>query len=403
MCFASRYRRLVLCLAAIMAVANGCARAGGSDPLRKAYAFLDSRMDRRAQGATLRLIQSYVPTTTFSNGDTSYTYDDAVAIIAFLARGRSDDVARARVLADSLVYVQRHDPAADGRLRDAYHAEQFVRANGTPNIANAASHTGNLAWAGMALAQLYRATKQQPYLDAALALANFIQTNTFDIRGGNGGYTGGFDAGGQKVQYKSSEHNIDVYAFFTMLNALSGDTSWQARASHALKLVAATWDAPRGFFWIGTGLDGKTINKSDPVPEDVQTWSFLATHRTKFRGSIDWALTNLTATRGGFDGLSFSLDDRSGVWFEGTAHAAAALRARALGKDAEMAATLISDIETGQTSAPNADGHGIDAASKDGLRTGDGAGDAYYAALHIGATAWYCLAKQGKNPFQLLR
>jgi hypothetical protein len=51
--------------------------------------------------------------------------------------------------------------------------------------------------------------------------------------------------------------------------------------------------------------------------------------------------------------------------------------------------------------APNADDLGIDAASKDGLKTGDG-GDKYYASLHIGATAWYCLAGQSANPFRFL-
>jgi hypothetical protein len=73
-----------------------------------------------------------------------------------------------------------------------------------------------------------------------------------------------------------------------------------------------------------------------------------------------------------------------------------------LGSDAQTATTLIGDIEAGQTNAPNADGRGIDAASKDGLKTGDGGGDKYYASLHIGATAWYCLAKQSANPFRLL-
>lgn len=95
------------------------------------------------------------------------------------------------------------------------------------------------------------------------------------------------------------------------------------------------------------------------------------------------------------------MKDRSGVWFEGTGHAAAALEARNLFGDAESAAKFLSDIEIGQTDAPNADGKGIDAASKDGLKTGDG-GDEYFASLHIGATSWYCLAKQSANPFRLI-
>jgi hypothetical protein len=125
----------------------------------------------------------------------------------------------------------------------------------------------------------------------------------------------------------------------------------------------------------------------------VQTWSFLSTHLKK--PSIDWALANLSATGGDFDGLSFQVRDRSGVWFEGTAHAAAALFARG---DTDKAEELITDIEIGQAGAPNTDGSGIVAASKDGLKTND-SGDVYFAALHTGATGWYCIAKHRANPF----
>ena len=37
------------------------------NPLANAYAFLTERMDRYAHGGALRLVQSYVPTATFSN------------------------------------------------------------------------------------------------------------------------------------------------------------------------------------------------------------------------------------------------------------------------------------------------------------------------------------------------
>jgi hypothetical protein len=372
------------------------------NPLANAYAFLAERMDRYAQGGTLRLVQSYVPTATFSNGDISYTYDDNAMLIALLARGQPDDVARARVLGDGLLYVQAHDPLADGRVRDAYHAKSLVGAHDAPQIANTGAHTGNLAWTGMALAQLYGRVKDPKYLKAALRLANFIEQNFYDARG-IGGYTGGFEADRKKITYKSTEQNIDVYALFTMLARLAGDAAWQNRAACAQKMIAAMWDTKQGFFWIGTGLDGQSINKLDPVPEDVQTWSFLSLSLRQYQPSIDWALANLSANGGAFHGLSFAANDRSGVWFEGTAHAADALAARNLSGDARAAAKLLGDIEIGQAHAQNANGKGIVAASKDRLKTGDGADDRYYAALHIGATAWYCLTKQGMNPFRLLR
>lgn len=386
----------------LLPAADGSARPRPHDPLARAYAFLYGDMDRYAQGATLRLAQSYVPTSTFSNGDISYTYDDAVTVVALLARGTPGDIARARVLGDSLLSLQARDPAGDGRLRDAYYARLTVNASSAPAVANWGAHAGNLAWAGLAFAQLYRATGDSKYLAAALTLANFVQKNFSDARGIEG-YFGGFAAKGEKIAYKSTEHNIDLYGLFTVLARLTGDAAWKTRADRALKMIEAMWNAKQGFFWIGTGLDGQSINKLDPVPEDVQTWSFLSLRLAQYRRSIDWALANLSAMGSPFHGLSFAANDRTGVWFEGTAHAAAALQNRGLPSDRQTAAKLLKDIEIGQAQAPNADGEGIDAASKDGLKTGDGADDRYNAALHAGATAWYCLAKQAIDPFRLLR
>jgi hypothetical protein len=362
-------------------------------PLDNAYGFIDTMMDLHAQGATLRLVQSFVPTPTFDNGDVSYTYDDAVLIIALLQRGSDDDKARARILGDSLVYAQDHDEADDGRVRDAYHSDPFVKKDGTPSVASKSSYTGNLAWSAIALMQLYHATKDETYRAAARKLADFIVATAFDTRG-KGGFNGGLTAGGQTLLWKSTEHNIDCYALFKML----GD---KANAKHALSLIKAMWSRKQGHFFIGTTTDGKTINHDDPNPEDVQTWSFLATGLATHQGSIDWALANLSATSGDFQGLSFEDRDRSGVWFEGTAHAAAALEARGQTGDLNAAELLLLDIETGQASAPNADGRGIDAASKDGLKTDDN-GDAYYASLHTGATGWYCIARQAGNPFKFI-
>jgi hypothetical protein len=381
----------VLTLALLLAPTTALA---DPTPLDRAYLFLDRMMDLHAQGDTLRLAQSYLPTSTFDNGDVSYTYDDAVMIIALLARGTDDDIARARILGDSLVTAQERDAAGDGRLRDAYHSDPFLKADDTPRVASAGSFTGNMAWAGLALMQLFHATRDERYRAAAQGLGAFIVANALDMRG-RGGFTGGLKANGDKLLWKSTEHNIDAHALFKML----GD---KPHARTALAFVKSMWSRRGGFYFIGSGLDGVTINRDDPTPEDVQTWSYLATGLKARAGSIDWALANLSATSGGFEGLSFEVRDRSGVWFEGTAHAAAALQVRAGSGDLDAAELLLLDIETGQLLAPNADGNGIDAASKDGLKTDD-AGDAYYAALHTGATAWYCLARQAANPFKAMK
>lgn len=367
------------------------ATAAQAEPLDQAYTFLRQMMDLHAQGDSLRLAQSYVSTPTFDGGDISYTYDDGVMVVALLAHG---DKARAKLLGDSLVYAQAHDAAADGRLRDAYHSDPFLKNDGSPNVASKSSFTGNMAWTGIALVQLHRATGERKYLDAAIAIANYIQVSANDTRG-KGGYTGGVSGNGGKLLWKSAEHNIDLTGFFTMLAKATHDAAWTARARHALGFVKSMWNKRQGYYHIGTGLDGVSVNHDDPTPEDVQTWSYLSTHLARHQSSLDWALANLSATGGDFDGLSFEVRDRSGVWFEGTAHAAAALFARG---DTDKAEELITDIEIGQAGAPNTDRNGIVAASKDGLKTNDG-GDAYFAALHTGATGWYCIAKLHANPF----
>ena len=369
-------------------------------PLDNAYTFIDTMMDMHAQGTTLRLVQGFVPTPTFDDGDVSYTYDDDVLTIALLKRGTDDDLSRAKLLGDSIVYAQTNDPLADGRVRNAYHSNPFLKRDGAVNVSDGGSDTGNMAWTGMGLVQLYRVTRDETYLTAAQKIAGFIAANDTDTRG-KGGYVGGFKANQTKNLWKSTEHNIDCTALFSMLFEATHDPQWKADARHALVFVKSMWSRKGGFYWVGTLTDGKTINRDEPTPEDVQTWSYLATGLAAHQGSIDWALANLQATSGSFQGLSFSLADRSGAWFEGTGHAAAALEARATGDDLNEAQILLNDIEIGQTSAPNADGNGIDAASKDGLLTGDGS-DAYYAALHTGATGWYCIAKQNGNPFKLL-
>jgi hypothetical protein len=388
-------RRTALAAAFALAALTGAARA--DEPLDKAYDFLDRMMDLYDQGDTLRLVQSYVPTPTFDDGDVSYSYDDDVMIAALLARGTRDDRDRARVLGESLLAAQANDPLADGRVRNAYHAHALLK-HGAPNVASGGSDCGNLAWTGLAFLHLFHATKDARYLAAAESIASFVRTNAYDTRGA-GGYTGGFMPNQTKILWKSTEHNLDLYALFAMLWHATRDKAWSADAKHALTFVKAMWNRRGGYFQIGTGNDGVTIDTGDPTPEDVQTWSFLSTGLVKYDGSINWALDNLSATGGDFDGLSFEVSDRSGVWFEGTAHAAAALEARGGDGDADEAATLIADIETGQANAPNGDGSGIDAASKDGLQT-DGSGDAYYAALHIGATGWYALAKLAADPFK---
>jgi len=392
-----------LAVSALLLAATVCG-SDRSNPVQSsssasdAYTFLYNMMDTYGSGSTMRLPPSYVTTTAFEAGDVAYVYDSDVAIIALLKRGNTTDLARAEVMGNAIIYAQVHDPAGDGRIRNSYHTDPLIRPNGAVNINDTGGYTGNEAWTGMALMQLYHATGVTSYLTAAESLAVYIQTTAYSVTG-SGGYTAGTNAAGRKLTYKVTEHQIDLYGFFTMLDQASGNSAYTADAAHAYDELMALWNASGGYYYVGTLGDGATIYKAlNLTPEDIQSWSYLATHLSSHQQSIDWALSNLSVTGGPFGGVEFDVgDNNSGVWFEGTAHMAAALRIRALAADDETAALLISDLGKAQSYGPNTNGLGIIASSINGLQAGRS--DQYDSALHVGTTAWYCLAAESANPF----
>src|SRR3954469_16635215 len=262
-----------------------------SASVTNAYAFLDQMMDAYATGTTTRLAQSYADQIGLQSS--AFTYDNALILCAYLVRGNSSDIARAQVLGNGLLYAQRTDPAADGRFRQAYFVDH---ADGSGALVNPGfsffqgSAVGDVAWAGIALAQLFQRTRVQKYLDGAVKAATFIETTTRDNSNvPPGGY---FFGNGQSN--KSTEHNIDVYALFTMLGELTGNATWFNGAQHARAFVEAMFDAPTGHFW--TGTSDPTHIFYDNSPEDCQTWSYLAFRDPKYAVTIDWVKTNLATT-----------------------------------------------------------------------------------------------------------
>jgi hypothetical protein len=415
----------------------------------KGFTFQNTMMDAYATGSTVRLTQSYSDQ---ALGATAFTYDNAVSIHAYLVRGGKDDLARAQVLGNGLIHAQATNfPFNDGRFAQGY----FVN---VPDASGAyitpaafpfyfyTSAVGDQAWAGMALAQLYRRTRQSKYLTAALKVANWIVTNTYNTQG-----PGGYSFGANINQYnqsvpstngKSTEHNIDTYAFFSMLASLArkgkaqNGAHWSSLAQHALTFVLAMYNQAGGYFYTGTLGDQVTINP-DPIPEDCQTWSYLALLDNRYKHTIDWALAKLQTTDTAsapntnltdderitglvFDSASLTPTiagcDPNAVWLEGASHTIAALVARAIA-GGESIFTRFSDIETslklsescraaqselGSGQTVNGQiillGEGL-VASTSIMDTGYGY--TYGPSLHIGATGWYLVAALGGNPFQL--
>jgi len=414
--------------------------------IQNGFAFQNMMMDAYATGNTVRLTQSYSDA---ALGATAFTYDNAVSIHAYLIHG---DIARAETLGNGLIEAQATNfPFNDGRFAQGY----FVN---VPNSDGAyitpaafpyyfyTSAVGDQAWAGMALAQLYRRTGQGKYLTAALNVANWIVANTYNTLG-PGGYSFGtninqYNQSVPSTNGKSTEHNIDTYAFFTMLAELTHNgvaangASWTSLAQHALAFVLAMYDSSTGYFYTGTLGDQITVNPY-PVPEDCQTWSYLAMLNNQYKGTIDWALVNLQTTDTAsatnsnltgtekitgmvFDTASFAPIlpgcDPNAVWLEGTSHTVAALVARSIAghdslpklfSDLETALNFLANCRTAQSelgSGQTVNGETIPVglglvASTSVMDTGF-----YYTygpSLHIGATGWYLIAALGGNPFQL--
>ena len=362
-----------------------------------AYVYLCTIMDKYASDDALRLLDSYESTSTWGDGDVAWVYDNTLVMLALMARGTATDWQRARILADSLVYAQSHDPDfADGRVRDAYSATSLIGTNGKAQPASPGSATGNMAWTIMAWLGYWKARGGTPYLDAATRLGQWIHDNTYDTRGA-GGYTGGYSCSLGKYQWKATEHNIDIYVAFMLLYEATDDPIWFGRARHARDFLQTMWNETGGYFWTGTTDDGATINPS-PVPEDTQSWGLMALGQTGTYGTgISWAESNLLVNPcpgcTSYQGFKFS-DVGNGCWFEGTAHVAIAFQIKG---ETAKADDIVAVLRNVQTSAPNNNEAGIVAACPDGADTGYGW--SYPNALHIGATAWYLFAERGYNPF----
>lgn len=419
----------------------GWAASAGKNNKKDIAFYLDDIKYDKSRLSDKRLLVSYETISSSLDFDTimrnvAFTYDNALALIAYLARGTTDDMKRAKYLADAFVYAVNNDRYfSDGRLRNAYQGgdlalppgwqphgkKDTVRMPGWYNTSTyewnedkyqVSAHTGNLAWVMIALLSYYKEAGGSDYLEAAQTLGEWIYSETYDTNG-YGGYTGGYEGweetgsnpdGQTKVTWKATEHNIDVYVAFMRLYEATHDSTWKDRALHASDFVEAMWDDDEGHFWTGTDDDG-ALNKGEfKRPEDVNTWGLMALgDMDKYKAGITWVENKCYVEADGFKGFDFN-NDTDHVWFEGTAHMA--LVYKILG-DTTNAKTYLAELEKAQKSATNNNGKGIVAASYDGLTTGftltttgtDNEDWLYYNRLHVGATAWFIFAERGYNPY----
>ncbi|WP_300618588.1 hypothetical protein, partial [Dokdonella sp.] len=289
----------------------------------------------------------------------------------------------------------------DTRLRNTYRAgtvgEKVLRNGWWDATQNrwvedgyqAGTATGNVAWTGLALLALHEATHEAKWLDAARGLGRWIVANESDARGAGGfrGGVNGFDESPTPLEWKSTEHALDLVALFDWLAAVDragGD--WKKHAAAARTFLVAQWDDRVGRFAIGTGVDGVRTNLQSSAL-DVQLWSQLVP-----RAEPRWKRALAYAERAHGVDCGFDFDgDRDGIWVEGTAQAALAYRVRG-----DRAAA---DRRLGCVAREFGPGGYVHATREPRITTGLAAEAYYFRLPHLGATAWAALAALGRNPY----
>lgn len=351
----------------------------------------------------------------------SYVYDASLMLMAFLSCGEN---ARARLIADALVYAQDHDRYyTDGRLRNAYQAGDLMlpagwNPNGKSNTVrmsgfwdsfhqnwyedeySISSSTGNIAWAMLALLAYYDICGGPQYLESVKRMGSWVVNNMMDQRGAGGFMAGvrGWEPCQTNITYKSTEHNFDLYVAFKRLYRITQDQRWEDYAVQASNFVMSMWHSQSTiskFFFTGTLDDGVTIFLG-AIPTDCQSWTLLA-----FRDLPTNYWEGLTFNEDvnripGTWGFDFS-SDKDGIWYEGTGQMALAYVLT--GQESKYDLTL---AEIQKMRAPSG---AIYAADKEYITTGfanmDGSPWYYFHREHVGATAWEYFADKRINPFWL--
>jgi hypothetical protein len=370
----------------------------------------------------------------FTLRNTAFTYDNALALLAFLADGSADSVRRARLIGDAFVYASHHDRFfEDGRIRTAYAAGDISLPPGwTPNgllgtvpipgfyderqefffeVEQCTVDVGNNAWAMIALLALHQHTQVMDYLDTAGKLGEFIHSFRNDT-GLYQGFQGGVDCPECPAQgappcplpgpraWASTEHNLDVYAAFTRMFEITGEDRWRADAQHAHDFVDAMEVQETACHLAGTTGPNSLNTDTCQLPLDTQSWSVLALRdRPTIPQALGCAEMNHVASSDGFTGFDFN-NDRDGVWFEGTAQMAVAYALAGQQDDAKRLRAL---LHLAQQTSPFGDAQGLSAASHDAVSTGFQAptGDDFklFRRLHVGATAWNAFAQLQFDPY----
>ncbi len=364
---------------------------------------------------TPRFIQSYeINTRENPKGvyiqNAAFSYDNALVAMAYIATGKKDE---AKLILDSFIYAVANDRYKPDRLRNAYAYGNITPFPGwesgtrLPGWYDAdekfyfedqyqvGTNVGNSSYVALALLQYHKAYGGEEYLTLAKTLMDWVLTREDKTPGFTGGYDGWPETGEvTEHTYKSIEHNIDAYAAFKQIYAVTGEQKYKIAADNALQFIKSMYDPTAKVFYTGTQADGVTPNKENIVL-DAQVWCALVLGKdfAPYLPALERAIAMQTPD-GGFP--FHEANTNGGYWLEGTAFTALALKQFGYDAPARKAfkALVSKQLETG----------GFPAATVKELTTGftlfTGDPWVYSDSPHIAPTAWSVMAVRGFNPYQ---
>lgn len=356
------------------------------DKVVRAYRWLVAQQDsnRRMIFFTEGLLPSY------EGGTDCFTYDQALAAIAFITRG---DLKRARQVLDFFDDTYRKEIKKYGRFigfSDAY------RKDGRWGETWAA---GPNAWMLIAINHYTFVSKDTRYSDLAETIAEWL----ISLQSIEGGVIGGYYGNGEPMTWISVEHNFDSYAAFRDLGVLTGDRRCLGVAKEIKFWIEnAAWNKDQNRFNMG---------RDNPnFATDQSSWAVL-TLGSGYGATLDFAIDKSLTRKlykvnnveiEGFDfGSTYEKShypDKDSVWLEGTAQMVLAFD-RAGRKD--ESSHFLSELDKALTeSSAHKNASGLPYATNEGT-TAYGSWVMQDRPLCISSTCWYIFAKEGFNPFSM--
>ncbi|MBI4972344.1 MAG: PilZ domain-containing protein [Candidatus Omnitrophica bacterium] len=179
----------------------------------------------------------------------AFTYDQALVAIAYT---NFSDFSRAEKVLD---FFARKAERTENRFLNAYYVNDGLPAEYTV-------HTGPNLWLGIAILRYTQKSKDKQFLGLAEEIASSaLNLQSEDKEGGL--------RGGPKVEWCSTEHNLDAYAFFQMLYQVTEKGHYLAVAEKILTwLVSHTYDRPDVPVRRGKG--------DSTIATDTYAWSIAA-------------------------------------------------------------------------------------------------------------------------------